>query len=321
MVALSLEAYMEEEKLPEASRELLRIQAQHSVSTYGLDGEHLLNDFEKEDLLALIMGMERLLLDSNTLSQLREAGKPENGNKAFILGQTVMDEADNLKEILFKWNAGNSNHNVFDFGLDGLGASGSLVPELIIDRHDSHYELIFDKALLRKESRPGARRTDREFLERREQRMGGVLDLKRRILNMIGLPGAGPMPPVQHMSFMKFVLEKQLQADASGMARKRSWLVEFARSKAPGCFKNYAGACDAAVLCYTALLLEQHAEDAVGKKTRDEFFDPSRLNVFGDTRLIQNALWLRASILSNDGAVRRMVQYLGVPEITVRGTA
>jgi hypothetical protein len=55
----------------------------------------------------------------------------------------------------------------------------------------------------------------------------------------------------------------------------------------------------------------------IGVKTRDEFCDPNRRNVFGDTRLIQNALWLKARILSNDGAVKRMVEYLGLPEISV----
>jgi hypothetical protein len=74
-------------------------------------------------------------------------------------------------------------------------------------------------------------------------------------------------------------------------------------------------------MCYAALLME---DDAIGKKTRDEFNlvdgagNPKR-NLFGDTRLIQNALWLKSRIISSDGAVTRMASYLGVPEITIVG--
>jgi hypothetical protein len=40
-------------------------------------------------------------------------------------------------------------------------------------------------------------------------------------------------------------------------------------------------------------------------------------NVFGDTGLIQNALILKARILSKDNAVKRMVKFFAIPEIIV----
>jgi hypothetical protein len=59
--------------------------------------------------------------------------------------------------------------------------------------------------------------------------------------------------------------------------------------------------------------------DDVGNKTRQEFNETDRPNVFGDIRLFQNALWLKSRIISNDAAVRRMAEYAAMPEITVTG--
>jgi len=264
------------------------------------------------------MGMERLILDTNSLHSLAEAKKPDNRHKAFILGHTVLEEVENLEELLFQWNAGNSNDNLFDFGLDGWDEAGIPARYVVIDRHDKHYPLIFDKGRLREESRPQSKRTDSAFLERMAQRMANVFICKQRILNVLGLPGLGPQRPAQYVEFMKFILEKQLTLDALGMGRKRHDLVEAIRSEAASCFNHHWNAVKVACFCYAALLLEP---DGIGKKTRAEFFDQTRRNVFGDTWLIQNTLWLNARVLSHDEAVKRMVEYLGVPEITVRGMA
>ena len=270
--------------------------AQHSVSCYLLNGEHLQSDLDKENLLAVIMGMERFLLDTNSLGSLAEAKRPENHNKAFVLGETVADEVENLEALLFGRNVDNSNNNLFCFGFVGRDASGLPEPYLIIDRLDSHHRLIFNKQGLRDESRERAKRTDIEFLDRERERMAKVSGLKRCILEMLQLSDVASLPPSQFTE------------------RKKSQLVQVLRSEAPTSFNNYYNGVRVACLCYAALLLEQ---DEIGEKTRKEFTDPTRRNLFGDTRIIQNALWLKASILSNDRAVKRMVEYLSLPEISV----
>jgi hypothetical protein len=298
-VAFTLESYMEADKLPGTSRQLLREQAQHSVSCYGLNGEHLRNDFDKEDLRAVLMRMDRYIIDSNLLGSISDAKKPENRNKAFILGQTVADEVENLERLLFGRNVDNANNNLFVFGFVGPDASPLPAPYLMINRLDSNYWLIFDKKGLREESRQRVKRMqdDPEFIERERKNTSDVFQFKGTILNeILRWPDITSLPPVEFTE------------------RKKAQLVGTIRSKAAGCFANYANACEIASFCYAALLLEP---DMIGVKTRDEFCDPNRRNVFGDTRLIQNALWLKARILSNDGAVKRMVEYLGLPEISV----
>ncbi len=126
--------------------------------------------------------------------------------------------------------------------------------------------------------------------------MANMLDFQRRIFEVLKVSDI-----------------TALQIDK--MDSMKSNLIQFVRSKAPACFKNYANAVVVASSCYAALLLES---DEVGKKTREEF-GASKRNIFGDTRLVQNALWLNSRILSNDGGVRRMVEYLALPEITMKG--
>jgi hypothetical protein len=45
---------------------------------------------------------------------------------------------------------------------------------------------------------------------------------------------------------------------------------------------------------------------------RTEFASPDYDNVFGDTAAIQNALFLKAAILSEDKQLRRMAGYVGL---------
>jgi hypothetical protein len=70
-----IDAYMA--TLPEGKRVLLREQMKHSFSWYGLDGEHLRTAFDKEDLLSVLMNMERFMVDTNSAWQ-GESKPPEN---------------------------------------------------------------------------------------------------------------------------------------------------------------------------------------------------------------------------------------------------
>jgi hypothetical protein len=283
---LVLEQYMDVENLPETKRSLLRKQAEHSFSCYGLNGEPMRHSLEKEDLLAVLMGMERYVIDSNLPGLVGDAKKPENRNKAIILGETFTDEAPNLEKAILRPLMDNLNNNLFDFGRDELNS----VPFLKISRLDIHLRIVLDAARLRLESR------ERDKL-REDKHMAAVMQFKVHILNnILHVPDLTCLPPVEFTE------------------RKKAMLIEIIRSKASGCFTNYANAVEIAELCYATLLLEP---DEVGSKTRREFCEPNRRNVFGDTRLMQNTLWLKAQILSGDKAVRRMAAYINMPELTV----
>jgi hypothetical protein len=234
-----------------------------------------------------------------------EAKRPENRNKAFILGQTFTDERENLKDTLFGPKADNSNNNLFTFGYVGEGKMRHLpTPCLVIHRLDVYYRPMMDEKRLQSTSRSSTKgiKQDADLIERERDHFDYVSDLKNRILNdILHWPDVTSLPPAEFTE------------------RKKAQLIQIIRSKASGCSLHYWNAVEVSSLCYAALLLEP---DGIGQKTREEFSfqdaagKPKR-NVFGDTRLIQNAFWLNARILSNDHAVRRMVEYLGLPEITV----
>ena len=123
------------------------------------------------------MKMERYLIDTNAKWVLQsEAGKKGNQNKAFIIGGTIADESENLKDLLFSKKMDISNNNIFGFGVDSLNGK----PHLRIDRFDEHFRKFLDEEKLRQESRPRATRTDIEFLEMERKHMADVLDFKAK---------------------------------------------------------------------------------------------------------------------------------------------
>lgn len=300
IVKLNLEVWLEAEKVPESERPQIRELAKHSISCYTENGEHIKHPFDTENLLCVLMGMERYIVDSNLPGSVHDAKKPENRNKAFILGQTFTDERENLEDALLGSNADNSNNNLFDFGYVGEEITWLPTPCLMINRLDAHQRITFDTKGLRMESRSREKRRkdDPEFIEMEQEQARNILGMKNLVLQKLSLSNIKCLPP------------------APFRERKRLKLIEVVRENAQNCFKNYTMGVEVATLCYAALLLEPD-EDRVGKKTRKEFQEAGRRNVFGDTRLIQNALWLKARILSDDGAVKRMVEYLDLPEIAV----
>jgi hypothetical protein len=305
MTESEFEAWMDSKGISEGERVQFREFAKHSESCYTENGQYLKDPIDNEDLLSVLLKMERYLIDSNLPGSVGEAKKPENRNKAFILGQTFTDERENLRDTLFGSKADNSNNNLFTFGYVGRNKIRHYpTPCLVIHRLDVHYRPMMDQKRLQAESRSPAKRIedDADFIERERDHFDYVSDMKHRILNdILHLPDVASLLPVEFAE------------------REKARLIQIIRSKASSCFLHYWNAIEVSSHCYAALLLEL---DGVGIKTRDEFNSHDEAgnpkhNVFGDTRLIQNALWLNARILSNDRAVRRMTEYLGLPQITV----
>src|SRR5882762_1158441 len=114
MTEAVLENWMEHEGYPESTRERIRQFAKHSVSCYKVTGEHLWHPFDSENLLEVLLNMERYLIDSNMPASIRDATKPANREKAFIVGYTFMDEQDNLENAVLGHD--NRNNNLFGFG-------------------------------------------------------------------------------------------------------------------------------------------------------------------------------------------------------------
>src|SRR5437016_5744752 len=100
VVKFSLEAWLDAKKVPESERPRIREFAKHSISCYTENGEHIKHPFDTENLLSVLMGMERYIVDSNLPGSVDNAKKPENRNKAFILGQTFTDEQENLEAAI-----------------------------------------------------------------------------------------------------------------------------------------------------------------------------------------------------------------------------
>ncbi len=115
MTDAELEGWMEYEKYPASIRERIRQFAKHSVSCYKVTGEHLFHPFDSENLLEVLLNMERYLIDSNVPASIRDATKPANRDKAFIIGYTFMDEQDNLDNAVLRHD--NCNNNLFGFGI------------------------------------------------------------------------------------------------------------------------------------------------------------------------------------------------------------
>jgi len=305
MTETEIEDWLDSKGVSESERLQFREFAKHSESCYTENGHYLKHRLDKEDLLSVLMRMERYLLDSNLPGSVAEAKRPGNRNKAFILGQTFTDERENLRDTLFGPKADNSNNNLFTFGYVGRNKIPYLpTPCLVIHRLDIYYRPMMDEDRLRASSPSTAKnlQQDTDLVERERDHFDYVSDMKRRILNDIL-----QLPCVTHLPSVELAESKKAQ------------LIHIIRSRASECFLRYWNAVEVSSLCYAALLLEP---DEIGKKTRDEFnfhdeVGNPKPNVFGDTRLLQNALWLKAHILSKDRAIRRMAEYLDLPEITV----
>lgn len=284
--------------LSEAERERVKKGLSNAASFYTLEGVNVLNyGVAPTNLLAVIDGMERYVVDGNSPWKAA-AAKKEISGKAFIIGDTVQSEHPNLKGTLFGTKTDISNNNLFIFGVAPPSIGSDL---LLVRRMDEHYRSIFDESLLDLESARPETRTDAKFIERRQRQARNTAELKNDILRRIGIRDLGDIPKRQQESFC---------------AAKKAELLEDVRATAAQCRRNYRLSCEVASLCCAALLMEWD-EDDQGVKARKDFVKPNYPNVFGDIRILQNALYLNANILSWDKAFKLMTGYVGLKHVNV----
>src|ERR1039458_7204359 len=81
-------------------RQLLQNDPPWPVSFYTFKGERVRANLHNEDLLEFLLRHERFVCDSNS-SWKKEADKIGNHCNVFIIGHTVLDEADDVYGNIF----------------------------------------------------------------------------------------------------------------------------------------------------------------------------------------------------------------------------
>lgn len=263
----------------------LQKQFQHSVSFYTLYGICVTHPISRENLFHIVTSMERYIVDSHASWQA-ESKKPQNQNKAFIIGRTISDETENLKALFFGDKVDTSNNNIFNLGVTSVNNE----PLVTLERLDAHFQSVFDCQKLEEESKPQAKRTDTAFLQRRKKRLENVELEKKQILKVLEVSDIAQLAP-----------RAELNQSETG-------LTAYIRENRSRCFGHWLNSMEVARCCYALLLIQS-------RKIRNEFALPDYWNVFHDTILIHNALFLKAKIFSGDFAPNKMASYIGDPAI------
>ena len=171
--------------------------------------------------------------------------------------------------------------NVFRFGLQGPTkddiASGIDMVRLILAKQDPFASQVMNMEGMRAFTKV----TTESDLKR-------LHDLKSEFLERIGVTSQGELH------------------DFTGTRANDTRLADSLTSMLPMCFQDFATSAEAADLAYSRLLLTKGEE---GRKARTDFSALDKVNLFGDSLLIQNALFLNADILSLDKGVKKMAGF------------
>lgn len=252
----------------------------HEVSFCTLDGRFV--PFAPQpavNLFETISKMERYVVDSHG-NWKAEAAKPENRDRAFILGRTILEEQHDTRGLLFGPKVNLCNNNIFLLGMRSQLGEGP--PWVKLERLDEAYRKEFDEERL---SNAAKGLKDTKLLNYERRRLEDIGAEKDAVLSIIRVTDIASLPAPRELEGPRADLLASIRAGVSA------------------CVNNYLKAIDIARRCYALLLMEKI-------KIRNEFASPDYDNVFGDTTAIQNALFLKAAILSEDKQLRRMAGYV-----------
>lgn len=266
----------------------LREQIKHSASHCALDGQLWANPFQDENLFAVVAGMERYIVDQHA-NWMAESKEEKNKNVAFIIGKTVDTETPHLKGLFFSSKIDVTHNNIFLLGIKKLNNQ----PFVVLSRFDRYFRLCFDLKKLEEESQPCKERIDPRFKNRQQATTDAIAMEKSAILTILGVDAMANLPP------------------RKALAHQEKQLLELIKEAAPLSRHHWNRAAKVARHCYSLLLLQD-------REVRHDFDRPDKPNLFGDAALVQNALFLRASILSDDYAAKRMLGYTGLSELVCR---
>lgn len=241
---------------------------------------------EPENLLDLIASKPAFVLDSNI--GMRAELLTFSKGKAIVLSKTIIDESDSLISLLFHPQREANTDNFFTLGIEKRQGIECSVDMVVIHRLDPGFKYIFNLHQLEAESQPFEKRPKAQ--ERIEKTRRLLDDEKRRILNRLGANSALSLPTRKQGE------EWTLQRDSLN-----SQIHETRRE----CRYNWLRSCEVAELCQGMLLMDV-------KGQRQAFDTSPNLNLLGDMRIVQAALFLEAGILSKDGPLGRMANYVGL---------
>jgi hypothetical protein len=258
---------------------------EHSFSISTLEGAIIFCNPPAENLFEIVLSRKRYIVDRNTNESWQTtAAKSANQDKAFILGKTMSDEEYNIKSLFFGKKVQKEKGNLFVLGM----ADWEDCNAICLERIDEYFRSVFDPQSLKSVSSEGGRGADERFLKWERNRREIIEHERQAILLLLGV---------------KAVSELGLPA---ALACKMSSLASFIRNNARQCLGNWRLSGYVARHCYAMLLAENFPQ------IRCEFAEADYLNVFGDTLIVHNALFMEAGILSNDGALKRMAGFCGL---------
>lgn len=241
-----------------------------------------------KNLFQEILGMEaRYLIDTN-IPWERYSAMPHYLNSAFVMGPTIAREKSRTA-IFENSNGIKVRNNVFIFSL-WPPKEGGLVMRLAIERLDGHTLAIRKRDELRRWDDPNYRIEEYNPPEARQQE-------KMSILEKLGMT---------QMSELKETKRMHQAADN---------LKNSLKQKAKDSFRDFRKCIDVAERAYGILLAD--SQSALNEFRQS---DPHDRNVFGDTEVIQNALFFGATVLStNHKHVGKMAEYCGLDYRTSLG--
>jgi hypothetical protein len=259
------------------------MQRKHAFSVYSINGDHYPHADEREELLYVLSNRECYVVDSNSDWQ-KEAAKPENKEKAFVIGRTVTDEQWNRKAVFFGKQVNITNNNLFILAPEDIRCERVIC----LHRLDEYYRCILDEQSLTDESRPiEQRESDISFKLWQKDRFESIEQEKRAILLLLGLRDISDLKQPKDLS------------------KERGQVFSFVQAAAPRSMGHYRRAVEIARHCYLLLLIER-------RDIRTAFSNPDDINVLNDTFLLQNAVFLGAGIMTHDRALKRMARYAGL---------
>lgn len=204
-----------------------------------------------EDLFNVISDMDRVIVDNCAEWKHQSLKEP---NKAFILGRTINNEADNLEGVFFNKKVEGRRKNVFLFAARPFNG----FPIIEIRRLDSHFKSTIQRPLPALDEMTPEEQAHWNDPTKR-------LQLRDKIAEIVAI-------------FPSDLLRTKI------------------KESVPLAFKNYPLSCQIAEWAYALMLQEIGDKD---KEERGKFLNNDK-NLFGDTNLIQEALFFKAGILSKN---------------------
>lgn len=252
----------------------------HSCSLYDELGNHVPHDYEKENLLDALSQRDCYVID-NCSDWRKEYPKPENQEKAFIISPALARENPNIKELILD-NDRYKYGNIFSIGI--LPIQGGRY-RIMVDRIDKHFRHVFNLPALTEASKGKG-----ETVAEQKKKNQKTIDVhKKQIRDCLRIVNASDLLQPTDLSITVIAAE----------------LKQFITQQVGQCRHNFPISIKVNRLCYATLLLED-------VEIRKEFDLPNYENVFGDMYILLTALFLKANILTKDGALTRMAKYANV---------